>query len=249
MSDPLHPLVITLAGAASTTGRSKDIFRSIITYLQTAGGYRSDDFVEASYRVEGDGAPLSYGPEDASQPLKESVNRVAQNIHWYRLHTSRPIHLLGWSLGGVVLFESLNQLVEEDSTWLQSVRSLVAISSPMLGSDVDGFDLLGELAAGPVGADLARRAADEQQKSDVRAAAAQLRRKGIRIVTIASEDDAVVTPEDALLPALGPDPAAIILRPRRRLGRPYLETVLGHGTLPNDPACWSHVLRALGPAE
>lgn|GEM_PF-3770537 len=244
-----HPLVVTLAGVGSTTGGAKAILGAVITYLQTAGGYRSEDFVEASYKVEGDGAPLFYRPDDTTQPLEESVNRVAQNLHWYRLHTERPIHLLGWSLGGVVLFEALRQLVDEDMTWFQTIRSLVAISSPLLGSDLDGIDLLGELAAGPVGADLARRAADKQQKSDVRAAAERLRRQGIRIVTIASEDDAVVTPADALLPSLGPEPAAIILRPRRRFGASYLESILGHGNLPNDPSCWTHVLRAVGRAE
>ena len=58
-----------------------------------------------------------------------------------------------------------------------------------------------------------------------------------------------MTPEDALLPATGPNPSAFVLRPKRRMGAGYLESVLGHGALPNDPACWRYVLAAFGPAE
>ena len=244
-----HPLVITLPGAGSASGRAKELFRAALTYLQVAGGYAPADFVEASYRVEGDGAPLTYSASDSTVPLTELVNRVAQNLHWFRLHTSRPINLLGWSLGGVVFFDALVELVEEDPTWAQSVRSLVAVSSPLLGSDLDGFHQLGELATGPVGADLARRAADDLQKRAVRDAAARLRATGIRIVTIAAQEDAVVTPVDALLPAPGPEPSAIILNPPRRPGAPYVESILGHGALLNDPVFWRQVLAAMGPAE
>jgi len=96
--------------------------------------------------------------------------------------------------------------------------------------------------------DLARRAADEMARASVRRSAARLRAAGIRVVTLAAEDDAVVTPEDALLPSDGPDASAFVLRPRRRPGASYVESMLGHGALPHDPLCWQRVLAALGPA-
>ncbi|HEX5418167.1 MAG TPA: hypothetical protein VFZ25_21130 [Chloroflexota bacterium] len=249
MTNRQHPLVITLAGAGSASGRAKEVFRPALTYLQVAGGYTPEDFAEASYRIEGDGAPLTFSASDSTLPLTELVNRVAQNLHWFRLHTNRPIDLLGWSLGGVVFFDALLQLVEEDPSWEQSISSLVAVSSPLLGSDLDGIHLLGQAAAGPVGADLARRAADALQKRAVRDGAARLREAGIRVVTIAAQEDAIVTPEDALLPAAGSEPSAIILNPPRRPGAPYAESILGHGALLNDPVFWRRVLAALGPAE
>jgi pimeloyl-ACP methyl ester carboxylesterase len=240
--------VICLAGAGSRSGRAFEILGPVIAYLIHAGGYQRTDFQEASYRVAADGEPLPYTAEDSTQPLVTSTQSVARSLIWFRQQNLGKLHLLGWSLGGVVLFDAAAELLRLDPSWASSLGSIVTIASPLLGSDVDGIDLLGDLAAGPVGADLARRAANEDAKLRVLDDAERLRGAGIRLVTLAAADDAVVTPDDALLPAPGSEPAAFILRPRPRPGASYLESVLGHTGLPYDPVCWQCVLGALGPA-
>jgi hypothetical protein len=244
-----HPLVVYLAGASSATGQAESIFRDLISYLVVAGDYVRDDFVEASYRVAPDGAPLPYTPDDSVAPLVASTATIARYLEWQRRQTARRLCLLGWSLGGVLFFDALAALLRADPTWSDSVRALVTLASPLLGSDVDGLDLLGGLAAGAAGADLARRAADSAEQQRVRDDAAHLRQSGIRLVTLAAAEDAIVTPADALLPSLGPTPDAFVLQPRRRVGASYLDGVLGHNALPHDPVCWRQVFDALGPAD
>ena len=244
-----HPLIICLAGAGSRSGRPLDVFRNVLTYLKVAGAYSSDDFVEASYRIADTGAPLPYDAIDSTASLVDVTSNVARCLQWFRRTTGRRLYLLGWSLGGVALFDALAGLNDFDPSWAKAAPALVTLASPLLGSDLDGIDALGAVAAGRVGADLTRRAADDIEKRRVRHDAARLRDAGVRFVTLAAEDDAVVTPEDASLPNTGPDPAAFILRPKRQVGASYLDNVLGHGALPHDPSCWRHVLTALGPAE
>ena len=241
--------VVCLAGAGSQSGRAWEVFDGIIRYLSAAGGYERSDFVEASYRVDTVGVPLPYTEEDSTRPLEESTYTVVRALEWLRRSQPFRLNLLGWSLGGVVLFDAAAALVNADPSWARDLGAIVTISSPLLGSDLDGIDLFGALAVGAVGADLARRAADAERKERIYEDAARLRAAGVRIVTIAAEEDAVVTPEDALLPADGPEPSAFVLRPRRRAGAPYLESILGHGALPHDPICWQRVLAAIGPAD
>lgn len=243
-----HPLVVYLGGAGSKSGSAGTVFRPITSYLEAAGGYLPDDFVEASYRVALDGAPLPYAPEDTAVPLNVSVGRLARSLQWFR-QQGRRLQLIGWSLGGVVVFDALARLLAEDPGWGRHVGALVTLASPLLGCDVDGFDLLGAVAAGDAGRNLCQRAASDGERERVRADAARIRSAGIRLVTLAAEEDAVVTPADALLPSSGPDPSAFILRPRRRRGATDFASLSGHFDLPNDPVTWRRVFDALGPAE
>src|SRR5579875_1670802 len=100
-----HPRVVCLAGAGSRTGWAWEIMDGVIRYLSTAGGYDRSDFVEASYRVGGNGEPLAYGEEDSTAPLAASTGAVARSLEWIRRTQAARLHLLGWSLGGVVLFD------------------------------------------------------------------------------------------------------------------------------------------------
>lgn len=244
-----HPIVVCLAGAGSKTGRAIEVLDDIWRYLRIAGGYVPDDFVETSYRTTTEGIPLPYDETHSTDTLDSAVIAVARHLRWLRRHAGRRVHLLGWSLGGVILFEAAVTLVDADAMWADTFGSIVTLASPLLGSDLDGIDLIGSAAAGTVGAELTLRAADDVEKRRIRQDGQRLRAAGIRLVTIAAEDDAIVTPEDALLPAVGPDSGAYILHPLRRPNAPYLENVLGHAALPRDPTCWKHVLTALGPAE
>ncbi|MGH2461785.1 MAG: hypothetical protein ACRDIY_23265 [Chloroflexota bacterium] len=243
-----HPKVVCLTGAGSRSGHAWEVLDGVVRYLSVAGGYDRSDFVEASYRVGQGGEPLPYDEEDSTVPLAVATGMVARGLEWIRRDGGARLHLLGWSLGGVVLFDAAAMLIAADASWARDLGAIVTLSSPLLGSDVDGIDLFGALAAGPAGSDLARRAADESERARVRRDAARLRAAGVRLVTLAAEDDVVVTPADALLPGEGPEGSAFVLHPRRRLGAPYLESVLGHGALPRDPLCWQRVLAALGPA-
>jgi len=245
----LSAKVVCLAGAGSQTGRGFEVFQGIVSYLVRAGGYQHGDFLEASYRIASNGEPLPYTTEDSTRPLALTTQAVARSLIWFRQQSPDKLHLLGWSLGGVLLFDAAAELCRLDAGWTNVVGSIVTIASPLLGCDVDGVDFLGDLAAGPAGAELARRAADDTAKQRVRDDAARLRRAGIRVVTLAGADDAVVTPEDALLPADATEPSAFILRPPPRPGASYLESILGHSGLPYDPTCWQRVLAALGPAQ
>jgi pimeloyl-ACP methyl ester carboxylesterase len=244
-----HPVVVCLAGAGSQSGRAVEVLDGVVRYLIVAGGYVRDDFVESSYHTTPEGLPLPYDATHSTDTLDSAVIAVARHLRWLRRHEKRRLHLLGWSLGGVVLFEAAVATIDADPSWADAFGAIVTLASPLLGSDLDGIDLIGSAAAGVVGAELTQRAADDAEKHRIRQDAERLREAGIRLVTIASEDDAVVTPEDALLPAVGSEPSAFILRPRRRPNAPYLESILGHGALPHDPTCWRHVLNALGPAE
>lgn len=241
--------VVCLAGAGSQTARGFGVFQGIVSYLVRAGGYQQGDFLEASYRVADDGQPLPYTTADSTRSLAITTQAVARSLIWFHQQSSDKLHLLGWSLGGVLLFDAAAELCRLDRAWTKTLGSIITLASPLLGCDVDGVDFLGDLAAGPAGSELARRAADEAAKQRVRDDAARLRRAGVRVVTLAGADDAVVTPEDALLPADAPEPSAFILRPPPRPGASYLETILGHNGLPYDPTCWQRVLAALGPAQ
>lgn len=244
-----HPRIVCLAGAGSQSGRAWEVFEGLIHYLITVGGYHRADFIEASYRVGPDGAPLPYRAVDSTRPLEVATANVARALEWLRRERPGRLHLIGWSLGGVVFFDAIAALVRADPSWTADLGALVTLSSPLLGSDLDGLELVGDLAVGPVGADLARRAADPEERARVQRDAARLRAAGVRLLTLAAEDDAVVPPEEAVLPGSGETPGALIFRPRRRAGAPPLESFLGHGALPHDPICWPCILAALGPAE
>ncbi len=244
-----HPTVVCLAGAGSQSGRPFVVLDGVLRYLTVAGGYTWDDFVEASYHTTREGEPLPYDAAHSTASLDEATRAVARYLRWLRRRGASRLHLLGWSLGGVVLFDAAATLLDLDPTWGKVLGGIATLAAPLLGSDLDGLDLIGALAAGQAGVDLCRRAADDLEKERVREDAARLRAAGVRLVTLAAQDDAVVTPEDALLPALGREPGAYILRPKRRVNAPAYESVLGHGSLPFDPACWQKVLEAFGPAE
>jgi hypothetical protein len=64
------------------------------------------------------------------------------------------------------------------------------------------------------------------------------------VLTLADPDDAVVRPDEALLPAPGESEDDLLVRVR--ISRPGS---LGHGAILDETAAWRRVLTAIGPQE
>jgi len=237
--------LVYLAGAMSRTGDGTRLLDGLLRYLGAQAGL--DDAVEASYRSAADGQAEPYDWSDTSQPLVESAEAVARLLGRHRrdLGLSGRLHLLGWSLGGAVLFESALRLFDADPAWHDGFASIVTMSSPLNGCDVDGVDQLGSLAAGQAGRELCARGADPAHRRAVSDGARRLRASGVRLLTLGAADDAIVTPADSVVARPGESADRYVMRPRPRLGADFGERHLGHGGLLYDPATWRFVLRAV----
>ncbi|HEY3082728.1 MAG TPA: hypothetical protein VGM69_22810 [Chloroflexota bacterium] len=237
--------LVYLAGAMSRTGDGTRLLAGLLGYLGAQA--QLDDAVEGSYRSTADGQSLPYDRSDTSQSLVESAEAVARLLgrHRRELGLSGRLHLLGWSLGGAVLFESALRLFDADPAWRDAFASIVTLSSPLNGCDVDGVDELGSLAAGQAGRELCARGADPAHRRSVSDGARRLRASGVRLLTLGAADDAIVTPADSVIALPGEPLDRYVMRPKPRLGADFGERHLGHGALLYDPATWRLVLRTV----
>lgn len=233
--------LVYLAGAASISGDGRRLLAGLLHYLAAQAGL--DDQVEASYRADRDGRAQPYDRTDTAAPLAQTVAAVQAILGRQRreLGLGGRLHLLGWSLGGAVLFEAAADLVERDPDWRDAFASIVTLSSPLNGCDVEGWSALGEVAAGVAGRELCERAADPGHRRRTLARADRLRGLGVRLLTLGSREDAVVTPEDSVVPF----DRRYVLAPRPRLGADFGERHLGHGAILNDPTAWQLILAAV----
>ena len=140
--------LVYLAGASSRSGDGRRQLAGLLHYLGAQAGL--EDQVEASYRADADGAALPYDREDTAAPLARSVAAVQAVLGRQRreLGLTGRLHLLGWSLGGAVLFEAAADLVERDATWRDAFGTIVTLGSPLNGCDVNGLATIGDVAAG-----------------------------------------------------------------------------------------------------
>jgi hypothetical protein len=237
--------LIYLAGASSRRGDGRRLFAGLLHYLGSAGGI--EDAQEASYRAGPEGQPLDYDRADTAVPLAESVRAVQAILGWQLrdLGVGGRLHLLGWSLGGAVLYEAAGRLLEIDPSWRGAFATIVTYSSPILGTDVDGVLGIGEVAAGRAGRELAARAGDPAHRAWVELTAVRLRASGARLLTLGAADDAVVTPADSIVVGPGESRDRYVLRPTPRLGADFGERRLGHGAILNDPTAWRMTLTAV----
>jgi pimeloyl-ACP methyl ester carboxylesterase len=241
--------LVYLAGAMSRTGDAERQLAGLVRYIGSQA--RLEDAVEASYRSGPDGSREPYDRSDTSQPLIDSVEAVARTLgrHRRELGLGGKLHLLGWSLGGAVLFEAAVKLVDADPAWRDGFGAIVTLSSPLNGCDVDGIEELGVLAAGQAGRELIKRGGDPLHRQWVFDGARRLRAAGIRLLTLGTANDVVVTANDSVVPEPGRSPDEYVVVPRARLGADFGERHLGHGAILHDPAVWRRVLSAVTGEE
>jgi hypothetical protein len=256
--------IVLAAGMLSNSGEALDRFGGFIQYLVTNHGYQIGDFLEISYNSTQDAAgwrPIPYASIDCEAGLSEVTAHVGRGLRWYRsvLPDDTRYHLIGYSLGGVSLFEaSAALLFGEPDRWEGRIGSLTTLAAPLFGTDlgIEG-DLLGALGFGtllPSGVavrELVARGSDPLHRAAVERIAARLRSQGVNLLTLADADDVVVTPADAVIAPLQ-ERDWYVLSSRNQaslfgvsgVGRP-----LGHGPLLNNTLAWVRMAKSIGPQE
>jgi len=185
---------------------------------------------------------------------------VVRLLRWYdaRLPIDLELHLVGYSLGGVVLFRAACALLAEDlARWRVRLASLITIASPHFGTDLGeeggllglfGLDSL-LLPSGAVARELCTLGRDPAHRATVERQALLLRRAGLRLLTLADEFDTVVTPDDAVIAPPAERARYVLSSSRAQLGGAYADAVLGHGPLLDNPKAWQLMVEVIGPQE
>lgn len=249
--------ILVLGGVGSRTGEAERSFHGLMRYLAQQGGYDPRrDLLEASYagRQAGDRwMPRPFYPGDTQRPLAELAEAYAGTLEWYRdvLPDDARLCLLGYSLGGVAALDGATLALARDRAgWQGRIPAVVALAAPVRGCNAGPLlawawlvtpdpDMLGVL-----GPELDRRYASPDEQVRVERRAAFLRGQGVRVLTLADPDDAVVRPDEALLPAPGEREEDLLIRTQRtRAGS------LGHGPLLDEPAVWQRIFDLVGPQE
>jgi hypothetical protein len=254
--------LLLAAGVMSRTGDAARHFRGFSRYLQREHGYSRGDFLEATYHGRGSGAdwlPLAYEQTHCEAPLAESSANITRQLRWYdaRLPIDQELHLLGYSLGGVLLFRAAAALVAEDrARWRARLGSVVTLASPLFGTDLGAEgDLLGLfgfnalILPGPVGHELVVLGRDPAHRARVEREADLIRGAGIQLLTLADEFDTVVTPEDAVIAPPAERDRFVLRSSRTLLGGTYADAVFGHGPLLENPQAWQLMVQVIGPQE
>lgn len=255
--------VLRAAGVMSRTGDATRQLGGFARYLQREWGFRAGDFLEASYHGRGSGASWAPAPYEAAQaevPLAESTAQVARQLRWYdaRLPVDLELHLVGYSLGGLVLFRAAFALLAEDlARWRTRLASLITVASPLFGTDLGeeggllgmfGLDSL-LIPGGAVARELCMLGRDPAHRARVEQQAALLRRAGLRLLTLADEFDTVVTPDEAVIAPPEERSRYVLASSRAQIGGAYADAVLGHGPLLDNPKAWRMMAEVIGPQE
>jgi hypothetical protein len=249
--------LVLFGGIGSRTGDAEKSFAGLIRSLVQHGGYDARrDVLEGTFtgsESSGIWRPRPYLPVDTRRPLLDIAEAVANTLEWYRgaLPSDARLCVLGYSLGGVAALDGATLAVLRDRAgWQGRFAAVITLAAPVRGCNAGPLMNWAWLATGEVdalgqaGRDLDARWHDqaEQQRLDKRASF--LRASGARVLTLADPDDAVVRPDEALLPAPGESRDALLVR--ANVNRPG---TLGHGALLDDPIVWRKVLQLIGPQE
>ena len=250
--------VVLAAGMLSRSGEALRQFESFIRYLENNFGYARGDMLEVSYASapEGDNwRPTPYDSRHCDVSLRDVSAQAGRTLRWYRarLPAYTEYHLIGYSLGGVALFEAAGALLlGEPDRWQGRIGSLTTLSAPLFGTDlgVEG-ELLGAFGFGDLvsSADSVRellaRGRDPKHRALVERLAARLDAAGVRVMTLADANDVVVTPEDAIIAPPRERARHVLSGPRV----PGAGTGLGHGPILTNTLAWVRMAKQLGPQE
>jgi hypothetical protein len=253
--------IVLAAGMLSRSGEAIERFGGFIRYLSNNFGYAPGDFLEISYNsVQGPEGwrPIPYDQSHCDVTLSDVSAHVGRSLRWYRsiLPDDTCYHLIGYSLGGVSLFESAGALLfGEPERWQGRLKTLITLAAPLFGTDLglEG-DLLGALGFGallPGGQgvrEFVARGRDPQHRAAVERQAARLRSLGVNVLTLADAGDVVVTPADAVIaPPLDRD--RFVVSGPRATWTGGVGVPLGHGPLLHDTLAWVRMAKLIGPQE
>jgi len=249
--------VVVLGGVGTRTGDADRSFGGLVRFLATSGGYDARrDVLEGTYsgtEVNGVWQPTPYVGADTRRALIDSAEAVAGCLDWYRqaLPPDTRLCVLGYSLGGVVGLDGATLAVARDRQgWHARLAAVVTLAAPVRGTSAGDLMNWAWLvtaepdALGVAGRDLDARWRDQDEQTRLQRRAAFLRAAGTRVLTLVDPADAVVQPEEALLPA--PGESAADLQMTVRVRRPGS---LGHGAILDEPTVWRRVLAAIGPQD
>ncbi len=256
--------VALAAGMLSRSGEALERFDGFIRYLMTNHGYEAGDFLEISYNstqdVEG-WRPIPYDSVHCEAGLSDVTAHVGRGLRWYRarLPDDTHYHLIGYSLGGVALFEaSAALLFGEPERWQGRIGSLTTLAAPLFGTDLGlegdllsalGFGTL--LPSGIAARELVARGSDPLHRASVERIAARLRAQGVNLLTLADAQDVVVTPSDAVIAPPHERDWHVLSSQRQAslFGGGTVGVPLGHGPLLTNTLAWVRMAKAIGPQE
>jgi hypothetical protein len=247
--------LVLFGGIGSRTGDAEHAFAGLIGYLHHLGGFdQQRDVLEGTYTgsdTSGLWRPRPYLPTDTKRPLLDIAEAVANCLEWYRgaLPDDAQLCLVGYSLGGVAAFDGATLAIARDRAgWQGRLTAIVTLAAPVRGCNAGPLINWAWLATGEpdplgqAGKDLDTRWRDNAEQQRIQRRAAFLRAGGVNLVTLADPGDAVVRPDEALLPAPGESRDDLLVNVRA--ARPG---TLGHGALLDEPTLWQRVLEVVGP--
>jgi hypothetical protein len=255
--------IVLAAGMLSRSGEALDRFGGFVRYLVTSQGYDLGDFLELSYNsmLDADGwRPIPYDSTHCEAGLADVTAHIGRGLRWYRdaLPDDTRYHLIGYSLGGVTLFEAAGALLfGEPDRWQGRIGSIITLAAPLFGTDLglEG-DLLSALGFGallPSGVsvrELVARGSDPLHRAKIERLASRLRSQGANLLTLAAEDDIVVTPADAVIaPPRERDWHVLSNKNVVAFGGSGMGVPLGHGPLLDNTLAWVRMAKLIGPQE
>ena len=251
MTDNARKQIVLAAGIGSQSGDTRRLFGGFQAFMIAEAGYRADDFLEATYGGKYDAGrwvgPAPYDVAAFDVPLATSVAHCAQALlYWARERPGVEWHLLGYSLGGLVLLEAAIVLHRRAyDSWGRHLRSVSTLSAPLNGCHLGEFAWLGDLfGPGAVSAEVVALGNDPGHRRRLQADVAALRAAGVAVTTLVEADDVIVQPEDGIV---GPPDPDLVVACSSSLDSTPVARYLGHGRIVHEPRIWRRLLAVVGP--
>jgi hypothetical protein len=245
-------LVVLAAGISSRSGDTRRLFSGLRQYFSREGGFAADDFLEATYAgsyTEGRWVgPATYDITAFDEPLASAVTHCAQALLWAaRQHPEpRAWHLVGYSLGGLILLEAAIVLHRRAwETWGRDLRTVTTLSAPLNGCALGELRFLGDLfGPGAIGPEVVHLGDDPAHRARIAAEVARLSAAGVTVTTLVEADDAIIQPEDGIV---GPHDLDLVVHATARSDDSAVARHLGHGRILNETRVWRRLLEIVGP--